>query len=400
MRQTKDPWSEIPNLLVRGPRRVCYVRVELNGKEHVRSLHIEADPDGRNADDVREAIRAFKLQLAKDSFAILQLTRSRSEHSKLGEIFAAYRAACAGRDIKVETMERNIEYLGYIVRTARGEFTDVENARASVLSVDLLQDFQEKKIAALKETAREKQWSSEELEQRMKSAKNSVRSGIQQARSLFSVELLQSRHYRDLILPDLATFMAFRAEGSTVAAFVRPPAEVWQRILAAVPALKASSLAQWFAFQLGVNCGLRRGSARSARWAWCKELENGEAEMEVRRAKGGHYFIRLPADLWRELVAARTSTDYIIPCTLPAGEHAPAELEADRDATIDGVVAWLRAHGLEARNPFHTLRKIFGNEIVTEHGLTEGQRALGHSKQDLTHSTYSEHRSTRAVRVV
>ncbi len=398
-----DPWADVPNLKIRGPRRVCYVRVEINGEELVRSLHIEADPLGRNKADVVDAIRAFKLRAAQDTFAILKLTRSRNEHSTFAEIFAAYRAACAGRDILEKTFEQNIGWLEHIVRVAQGEFVDVKTQRTSLLTVDLLTTFQERKITAIKTKADAEGWSTEQLEQRMKSGKNSAKSVIQQARSLFSVELLQSRHYRDLVLPDLSKFMAFRADGSSVAPFVRPAADVWQKIVADLPALKASSLAQWFALNLGVNCGLRRGSARAARWAWCTALDSGEAEMEVRRAKGGHYIVTLQADLWAELLAARASTDYIIPATIvaaPGAELSAAELEADRDATIDAVVAWLRARGLNNRTPFHTLRKIFGNAMVRTHGLTEGQNALGHSKQDLTHSTYSEHRSTRTVRAV
>ncbi len=403
MKPQRNPWSGIPNLKIRGPRRVCYARVEINGEEFQRSLHIEADPEGKNRGDVLDALRAFKLEIAKDKFAILQLTRSRNEHSTLAEIVTAYRAACKGRDITEDTIHRNVEYLYYIARLAHTEFFDTAGARASILTADLLATFQERRIAGVKADAAAKGWTSEQLEQKMKSTKNSVKSGIQQARSLFAVELLQSRHYRDLILPDLGPFMKFRADGSTVAAFVRPSAEVWQKIVDDLPALKASSLPQWFALQLGVNVGLRRGSARCARWEWCKELAGGEAEMEVRRAKGGHYFLRLPADLWRELVTARTSTDYIIPSTLQAAagvEFTPKQLEDDRDATIDAVVAWLRARGLDTRNPFHSLRKIYGNEMVQTHGLTEGQNSLGHSRNELTHQVYAEHRSTRTVRVV
>lgn len=382
-------WSAIPNLIVRNGW--CHARVERDGKQHWRSLRIEADAEGKNAEFVRESLRAFKLELARNDSKILEATkRRRTDTSTFAQIFTAYRGASAGRDIKDDTVESNIAWLGVILRTVNGEFFDIENARAHILTSDLLATFQERRIAAVKQRAEERQWPAEEYEQAMKSAKNTVKSIIQQARSVFAKDLLQSRHYRNLTLPDLYPFMAFRAEGSTVSAFVRPASEVWSRILADLPALKSANIALWYAFQLGVNCGLRRGSARSARWSWCKQLESGEAEMEVRRAKGGHYFIRLPAEVWNGLLANRASTDYIIPLAS----------EEERDEAVNQLVQWLRERGLDNRNPFHTLRKIFGDAIVRAHGLTEGQNSLGHSKQDLTHAVYAEHRSTKGVKVV
>lgn len=408
MKTKKDPWAGIPNLRLRGPDRVCYVRLTINNEEHVRSLHINADPEGRNKRDVLDAIRAYKMEAAKNAHAILQLTRSRNETSTFATLFAAYRAACAERDIKAETCARNIGYLSFILRTVRGEFFAVETGRASLLTAELLETFEGERIARLKTRADAAYWTGEVLEHRMAATRNTIASAIRQARSLFSADLLRSRHYRALVLPVLDGFLDYRVESTSVAPFVRPPAEVWERILADLPTLKAAHPAQWIAFVLAVNCGLRRSSAAAARWAWFKELPTGDAEMEVRRAKGNRYFVRLSAAAWAELKAARTSVEYVIPSTLPpAPEGAvrtPAEIsrltEAANHEVIDAVVVWLRERGIDAYRPFHVLRKIFGDAVVRTHGLTEAQNALGHSKADLTHAIYSEHRSTKSVKVV
>lgn len=411
-------WSSIPNLVVRGAGRWCHARVEMNAKAHWRSLHIQADAEGKNAPDVKDAIRAFKLQLAKDTFAVLQLTRSRNEHSTIEQLFAAYAKACSGRAIKTETVTTTKSRLAHVVRAVHGEFYNVEEARTSIFTRDLAEQFEHAKIAAVKKAAEDAElagqaWSAEQLEQRIQSATNSAKSVLQQARAIFAESLLAGVHYRELVLPDLKPFLSYRVEGgTTIAAYVAPPVEVWQKIIADLPALKASSPAAWLAFQLGANSGLRRSSARNARWSWCTENTDGSAEMRIGRAKGNNSTVTFAPDVWAELKAARTSIDYIIPGTFetPATRqkyreaHPEATIPAEltRDEVIDELVAWLRGRGLTVDvvdKPFHLLRKIFGDTMRKAHGLDEAQKALGHSSNRLTHAVYSDHRSTKHVRV-
>jgi integrase len=417
-------WSKIPNLELRGPRRICHARVEVNGREHTRSLHIEADPAGLNAPFVIEALRAFKLKLAQDSFEILKLTRSRNEHSTCLELFNAFEKACAGRDIKDETVSSAISRCRHVLRTVHGEGLDVDTARTSLFTADLAQSFESEKIAAVKSAAKAAAaagapWSPELLEKRIRSAGNSAKSCLQQARQIFAERVLRSVAYRALVLPDLAAFMAYRIEGTTLARYVPPPAETWRQILADLPALRTERPALWIAFQLGVNCGLRRSSARNARWDWCIEQPDGRAILDVRRAKGGNHTITIDAAVWRDLQALRSTVDYIIPGQHetpaaraaairanpppPTADDAPTPaLEPSRDEVIDELVAWLRARGLTqdiAEKPFHLLRKIFGDTMRSTHGLDEAQKNLGHSSSQLTHQVYSSHAGTKSVRI-
>lgn len=412
-------WSKISNLEIRGKGRWCHARIEMNGRPHMRSLKIQADEFGENAPFVIDALRAFKVQLAQQNFAILQLTRTRNEHSTMEEVFTAYARACRGRDIQDATVKTTKSRFSHICRTVFGEFYNVEKARASIIGRDLAEKFEHAKLAAVKQAASDaaaagKAWDAEQLEERLQSAKNSAKSTLQQARSLFAKRLLDCVHYRDLVLPDVGPFMRYRVEGgTTVAAFVAPPDDAWQRIVADLPTLRTSNPAAWLAFQIGANGGLRRSSARNARWSWCTENADGAAAMRVSRAKGNHSTVTFAPEVWAEMKAARTSIDWIIPGTFetPATRqkyreaHPDATIPAEltRDEVIDELVAWLRARGLTVDlvdKPFHLLRKIFGDTMRKTHGLDEAQKALGHSSSRLTHAVYSDHRSTKHVRVI
>ncbi len=414
-------WSTIPNLEIRGKGRWCHARIEMNGRPFMRSLHIQADEAGENAPFVKDALRAYKVQLAQDTFAILKLTRSRSEYSTCRELFDAYDKACAGRRIKHDTVTTALGRFRHVLKTVHGDHFDVDGARTSIVSRQLAQDFEAAKISAVKATAAAsaaagKPWTEETLEQRLQSALNSAKSVLQQARQLFARRVIDCAPYRQLVLPDVGPFMQYRVDGgTTISAFVPPPAEVWQRISADLPALKAESPAKWFAFQLAVNCGLRRSSARNARWGWVVETVEGAAQMRIGRAKGNNSTVTISPELWLEMKAARIdATDYILPGTFetPAARTAALKANPDlaaaageqtRDEIVGDLVAWLRERGLTvdvARCPFHLLRKIYGDAMGQAHGLDEAQKALGHSSSRLTHAVYSDHRSTKHVRVV
>lgn len=414
-------WSGIPNLIIRGKGNWCHARVEVNGTEHVRSLHIQADDAGANAPFVLDALRAYKVRIAQDSFAILQLTRSRNELSKIGDVFTAYEKACSGRDVLDSTVTTTKSRFAHICRTVHGESFDAESAHASIVTRELAERFEHAKLAAVKEAAKVAAaagtpWSPEELEQRMQSTKNSAKSVLQQARALFAKDLLECVHYRGLVLPDVGPFMRYRVDGgTTISAFVAPPVDIWKKIRDDLPALKTTSPAKWIAFQLAVNCGLRRSSARNARWSWCVENADGSASMRITRAKGNHSTVTIAPNVWTELKAVRVSLDYMIPgaSETPATRTAAVRaadkrgepltfdpLEPTRDEIIGELVQWLRARGLTvdvARTPFHLLRKIYGDAMRSEHGLDEAQKALGHSSNKLTHAVYSDHRSTKHV---
>lgn len=52
------------------------------------------------------------------------------------------------------------------------------------------------------------------------------------------------------------------------------------------------------------------------------------------------------------------------------------------------LLAWLRAHGVDAQNALHTLRKEFGTQINRTYGIFAASAALRHTSIQLTQAIY------------
>ena len=398
MPQKNYDWSRIDNLEVRGKKRICQARVTVNGRTYRRTLGITADLEGRNAPLIREALRAYKAKLAQDHLAILQLTRTRSDYSKLSEIFAAYDEACASRRIGALSVLRTKQCTRRIIHQATGRDPNTTDPRAGIFTRDLAADFFASRIRAVKEeaAAAEKSgdaWTAEQLEKRLASAQVSAKTCLQQSKSLFARALLDSRPYRALQLPALDGFLRYNIAGSSLSRYKRPPAAVIEAIGRDLPALLESEPAQWLAFQLGVHSGLRRSSARNARWEWITENPDGSALLDVSLAKGNLSAVTILPEVWQAMKAARVD---LSPWILPG------EKETQRDAHVVALDAWLRAHGMTedvARLPFHTLRKMYGDAMESTHGLEAARKALGHSSDHITRTTYAGNITRSGVQV-
>ncbi len=393
MKKRPYDWSKLPNIEIRGKGLWCHARVEMNGTETWRALKIQADPDGLNAPHVLEALRAFKVALAKDSFSILQLTRTRDECSSFAELFAAYRETCKGRDIAERTIERNILDLSLIVRTVHGENFSVDAARLSLCTLDLLIDFRAKRLAEFKARAEKEKFDPEIYARKLHSARVTIKSTIHHARSLFAQEVRQERPYRELVIPNLDEFMKFRPGGDTTRPFEMPDAGVLQKLREGATFFKLTKVQLWFALVLTANFGLRRGSAVHAKWKWIRAREDGTALLHVRLAKGNTSTVGISAAAWADMQRLRLTAgadDFILPG------------DADgRDAILEELKNWLRQIGFdEARCPVHELRGLFVNKMAAEHSLDDATEGVGHSNQKTTRDSYFARGTDKSVDVV
>lgn len=384
-------WSSIPNIIVRGTKRTVVARVTVDGRQIWRSTKIQADPAGRNADLVRDWMRAFQSSLVRDRDKVLALTRSRSTCSTFAELFSAYRVACAGRSIAARSVERNILDLRLIVRTVHGEKFSVDAARVELCTLDLLIDFRAKRLAEFKAAAAA--LDREAYERRLHSCQVSIKSTIQHARSIFAAEVLQERAYRQLNLPNLAEFMRFRSGGGTTREYVPPSAVVLERLRDGAELFRASRPDLWLAMVLTANCGMRRGSARNARSSWFRPSADGGAVVHVLVAKGNRSSVGVSPSAWsriRELLGA------------PAREYVlPGATEQERDALLDELLVWLRGIGYDAaRCPVHELRGLFVNKMKEQHSLDDAQAATGHSTQRVMIASYVARGTSKAVDVI
>ncbi|MDR0353137.1 MAG: hypothetical protein LBI02_07240 [Opitutaceae bacterium] len=394
MSYTSDPketcllWRENKN-----GTKTAYFRKKISGKDKWQSLG-ELAPE-----DARAVVRKLRRDSAlEDIEKRLGYASKRSDISTFAELFKAYDAYCAGIDIEPNTVKNNRNSASLIVRRVMGGGFDVDAARVSVFTAQLLRDFSAVTIAARKAKCAKKKLPEEEQRRQIESAQRTIRSTVRQARSLFARAALSSTAYQRLSLPDLSEAMRTVVGESSLVAYEPPPAAVVERIAAEAAALKAANPGLWLALNLEINAGLRRGSARFARWEWFSD--NGKdrdgnrwVDLRVLVSKGGESIVRFDAGLYEEMLAVKADghagADFILP---------GATVE-DRDALCKALVPWLRERGLDRRQPNHELRKLYGDQKYREHGATEAQRALGHSDSKLTSKVYASARSTKSLRV-
>lgn len=394
MKSRQNPWAGIPNLIVRG--RMVSARIMVAGKPVWRALHVVADPAGKNRAVALEALRTFKLELARDHFAILALTKSRNEHSTFAALFAAYRTACEARNIAAATVERNILDMQLLVRSVHGKTFSVEAARINLCTEQLLIDFRAARMTALKRRAAAEKWTPELYARKLHSTRVTIKSTIHHARSLFAQTVLQERAYRELTLPspiELTKFMKFRPGGGTTREFEMPDAAVLERLRDGATLFRSTRKDLWFALVLTANFGMRRKSALHARWSWFRTLPAGGATAHVRVAKRNLSRVGVSTATWAEMQRLRPpqgDEDYILP-----GD------DAARDALLTELAQWLRQIGFdEARCPVHELRGLFVNAMTAEHSLTDATAAVGHSTEKTTRASYLARGTDKAVDVI
>lgn len=300
----------------------------------------------------------------------VKLLRRRIQAASIAEVCRAFELDCDGRGISTDNRGsgyKAVSSLKLVVRTVKGD-VDLEKTPATVLTPQLLEDYQAAKVKAAIEKG----------PAAVKTARTTIASTINQARMVVSERALQQENMRKLGLPDLEEFRAWKAEGTTRK--VRRPVddEVLARLRLAMDDLWFQAPARWLAAALCGNLGLRRGSAVMARWTWARRV-GGKWRLFVvatdeAEPKGNEYSVEIDDGLWKDMCEVRQGGDYIVP-----GET----LEA-RDAVFDANVDWLRGLGLNVNKPNHELRAVFAQAMDRAHGRAAASAALGHSEEKTT----------------
>jgi integrase len=284
----------------------------------------------------------------------------------------------------------------------KGDHFDVDGAKTTILTDQLLGDYENErrrirleveipaKLAELRAAGRPTPQEREFRDREMSSCQTTIKSTVNQARSIFARELLQTAPYRALKLPDLEEFRAKRLAGTTVKSYRRPQAEILASIRDGAAELKQQDPGAWIALQLEANGGLRRGSAADALWEWFVVTGPESVQLQCSRAKGGETDNAFPWDRYQEMRELEQSPTFVL----------PGKTREERDACCDRLMTWLRGRGLDRRLPNHELRKWAIDRRRTEHGLDEAQNFAGHSDQKLTAKAYSRGRTEKVLRVV
>lgn len=344
------------------------IRARLQGGNFASS--IGADPDVRDR--------------FKDLFERLGLLKIHSDLATIDEIDTAFREDAAGRAIGDKSVNAYLSYLRRIVRVVHQvDDAGAGQLRASVLTWQLLHDYQAKMIAEAKPLGA----------LAIEKATTSSYSAINQAQAVFSEAALKGAKMRELRLPDLKEFKEFTPDGSTRKVRVAIDDDTLARLRQASDDLWFTAQARWLAFALCGGIGLRRGEAVRARWDWAKVIGGKVILYLVTTAdgspKGNEHKKEIELSLWQDMQAVRQGGDFIIP-----GEDAAA-----RERALDENVQWLRALGFDMDKPNHELRAIYLQALDRQHGREAAQLGAGHSSARTT-EIYTGRGTAPAVRSV
>lgn len=155
------------------------------------------------------------------------------------------------------------------------------------------------------------------------------------------------------------------------------------------------------ALLMALGLGLRANEIDKARWSWFSFDSKGDCYLKVRQEedfmpKGGtERILKVPRDLYDALVATRKdlANPYVLGGPASTKSSAKGAGFYRKMETIRAVNLWLRERGVEADSkfgkPLHRLRKQFGSELATSHGIYVTQKLLGHSTPTITAKHYA-----------
>ncbi|WP_035606264.1 tyrosine-type recombinase/integrase [Haloferula sp. BvORR071] len=143
---------------------------------------------------------------------------------------------------------------------------------------------------------------------------------------------------------------------------------------------------------LALGAGLRKNEIDKARVAWLGMMKD-HAILNVRKEddftpkSGANRNIPISKALAEELLAirAKMNPSEFDPYLLAGSGRGASR----KDKTFRRVNAWLKTKGITATEPLHSLRKEFGSNVFTHHGVGVASVLLGHADIKLTMDTYA-----------
>lgn len=291
----------------------------------------------------------------------------------LAQLFAAYKAAPTVK-ANAATRKRNIGDFKRVVKIARGDDFDVDQASAEIVAKPLAKDFQTKSLtAAVKEHG--------DNLAALEATKRALNSTLKHAQSLFSREARDD--YGQLLLP--STVEEFAKAMPVPARKAEEPEQLPDALVAglmtAMNAHKASDSAVWATFQLFVWGGLRNIECLHARCGWLEELPAGYC-LQLKPAgnfipKGRSTSRIMPKLIVEEMLAGVTVDQgqdkkkmHLVPALNMTDRH---------DAIYRRLNAWLSDQGVkeEAGKVAYRLRKYFFKKVEEQQGLMLALAAHG-----------------------
>ncbi len=217
---------------------------------------------------------------------------------------------------------------------------------------------------------------------------------IRNAKSIFGKRLLPYLNSQ-LELPSPLPFEGVSLEKSTS---LRYHSTIDARALLdkAEQELRAEDAEAYKILTLALICGLRKGEIDNLLWDRF-DFENATLTIEssqYHQLKSEDSSGELDLDqrtlaIFKEFRSDAPDSEFVI-----NSPYKPASYRQSRsyrcEAIFDRLNGWLRANGVDAQKPLHTLRKEIGSIIAAQYGIFQASRYLRHSDIRITAAVYAD----------
>jgi integrase len=195
---------------------------------------------------------------------------------------------------------------------------------------------------------------------------------------------------------------AAKAELGTPKVYANPPQDEAEELHREQIAFRNGEA--YKAFLLALGAGLRANEIDNLQWQHVDGEANTVRVMATEtfdtKTESSEREVFVDAGLIAELERFRTNATgaYVLESERqPKPGAAIASYRAE--VTFDALKKWLRAHGITAHKPIHTLRKEFGSLVCESADIFTASRQLGHASIALTATYYTENRRRVAPQI-
>jgi integrase len=228
--------------------------------------------------------------------------------------------------------------------------------------------------------------------ERRDSAENTANSVIRNARSLFTEAVLSK--VEGFQLPKPLPFDGVSLSKDRNAHYISR-INPQKLVREAKADLAGNKPEQFKIFLLALFCGLRRNEIDKLMWR-AVDFEKGVIHVELNSyftpkaaSSLGDVFLEAEVSAILKKAKKKATGDFVI----ESSNEPRLDIAYDHyrsSAELDGLIGWLRNHGVDTDNPLHTLRKESGRLMTEKHGIYAASKMLRHSSILVTASYYAD----------
>lgn len=208
-------------------------------------------------------------------------------------------------------------------------------------------------------------------------ARRTVKSVWRQAKSIFKPELLE---FYPPLPSSFLSALAVKPLKADPVQYTAPSADLINTTFDKAGDLKGADRNAYIAFLLSACAGMRRNEIAHARPAWL-----GEACITVTCGDG----FRTKSGKGRLVPVNQEIIDQVH--ALAGDEFILTGSETERaESTFRRLSDWMKGLGWPSGQAAHELRKYFGAQVATKHGLFTAQKLLGHADPTVTSRHYAD----------